>query len=337
MSAELPLGLPVPKRSVGTRQTLRPVRPWPKGKSFKILSIDGGGILGLFPCLVLAEIERRYLQGASIAQRFDLLVGTSTGGIIVLGLGQGKTAHEVSRFYMERGKLIFKRTRGLPFWNSVKRWFASSYDLERLENELRQVFGDRLFGTSAVPTCIPAFESRYGEPYIFKTPHHPDYKKDKDERLVDIGVATAAAPTYFAAPVRDGYIFADGGIWANNPAMVGVVEALTCFDIDRTQLKLLSLGCGQERFLTKWRHRHGGLLVWARQFYRAATRTQSHVALGQAGLLMGRHNLIRLDMPELAQPINLDDVERAVREIPSIAEAMAVKAGHAVYDMISQR
>ncbi len=76
----------VTRRSDGTRQDLRPTQPWPQEKPFKILSIDGGGILGLLPCLILAEIESRVLDGEPIGQHFDMIVGTSTGGIIALGL-----------------------------------------------------------------------------------------------------------------------------------------------------------------------------------------------------------------------------------------------------------
>ena len=85
------------------------------------------------------------------------------------------------------------------------------------------------------------------EPYIFKTPHHPDYKRDGRQMAVDVGLATAAAPTVYKAIEKDGYVLADGGIWANNPIMVGVVDALACFLIDRRQLHVLSLGTGRTR------------------------------------------------------------------------------------------
>ncbi|MCY4055826.1 MAG: patatin-like phospholipase family protein, partial [Cyanobacteria bacterium MAG CAR4_bin_6] len=77
----------VSRRSDGARQSLRETQPWPKDQPFKILSIDGGGILGLLPCLVLAEFEKNFLGGESIGKYFDMIVGTSTGGIIALGLG----------------------------------------------------------------------------------------------------------------------------------------------------------------------------------------------------------------------------------------------------------
>lgn len=323
----------VPRRSDGTRQTARPVQPWPEGKPFRILSIDGGGILGILPCMILAEIEKRFLGGAPIGQHFDMVVGTSTGGIIALGLGQGKSAQEVSKLYIERGSFIFP---GGPLTRRLRRllsWAVSSYNLEHLENELRREFGDAVFGTAKIPTCIASFDGRYGEPYIFKTPHHPDYKKDQHERLVDIGLSTAAAPTFFKAVKRNGYVFADGGIWANNPAMIGVVDAMTCFDIDRTQIRLLSLGCGQQTYRMRWWHRIGGKLIWAGMFVDSAMRAQSHNALGQAGLLIGRPNLVRLDAPEVTVRLDMDDVEGALSSMPAIARSLVEGAGHRVAEV----
>lgn len=326
----------VPRRSDGTRQSLRPVQPWPEGKPFKILSIDGGGILGVLPCMVLAEIEKRFLDGSPIGEHFDLIAGTSTGGIIALGLGQGKSAQEISELYTERGRNIFPG-------NSVTRWLRGKagyvftpYDRDNLERELQSEFGDLRLESASIPTCIPSFEGRFGEPYIFKTPHHPDYKNDMHERLVDVGLSTAAAPTYFAAVQRNGHVFADGGIWANNPAMIGVVDAITCFDIDRRQVKLFSLGCGQGTYRMQWWHRVGGKLVWAKLFVASAMRAQSHNALGQAGLLIGRHNMVRIDAPEVENRIDMDDVSRALVEMPPLARSLVEASGHSVQSMFLQ-
>lgn len=326
----------VPRRSDGTRQSLRPVQPWPLGKQFKILSIDGGGILGVLPCMILAEIEKRFLDGEPIGEHFDMIVGTSTGGIIALGLGQGKSAQEISKLYIERGRFIFpgnRLTRWLRGWAG---WAFTPYDRDNLEKELRREFSDGLFGSSSVPICIPSFDGRYGEPYVFKTPHHPDYKKDQHERLVDVGLSTAAAPTIFAAVKRNGYVFADGGIWANNPALIGVVDAMTCYDIDRTQIRLLSLGCGQESYRMRWWHRIGGRLVWAGLFVSSAMRAQSHNALGQAGLLIGRSNMVRLDAPEVANRIGMDDVGRALAEMPPVARSLVEASGHRISEIFLQ-
>lgn len=326
-------GQPTPRRSDGIRQTLRPVNPWPKDRPFKILSIDGGGILGLLPCKILAELEKRFLNGEPIGRHFDLLVGTSTGGIIALGLGQEKSAEHISKLYTDRGRLIFTGNCLIRMYKMWVRLRKAPYSRENLEAELQKEFGEETFGSASVATCIPAFEGRYGEPFVFKTPHHQDYKMDWQEKLVDIGLSTAAAPTFFSAVERNGYVFADGGIWANNPAMIGVVEALSCFGIERTQIRLLSLGCGQKRYKMKSWHRAGGLLIWAFKFYQSAMRTQSHNALGQAGLLIGKENLIRLDGNEESRGIAMDDVDRAIDKLPGIARSLVEASGHRIYEM----
>lgn len=323
----------IPRRSDGIRQTLRLVLPWPKDKEFKILSIDGGGIRGLLPCLVLAELEKRFLNDDPIGKYFDMIVGTSTGGIIALGLGQGKSAHAISKFYIERGRRIFPGGR---FSRLIRGWASltfTPYNRKNLEDELRRELGNDHFGSASIPTCIPSFEGKFGEPYIFKTPHHPDYKKDQHEQLVDVALSTTAAPTYFAAVERRGYVFADGGIWANNPAMIGVVDAMSCFDIDRTQIRMLSLGCGQQEYRMQWWHRIGGQLIWAKKFYASAMRAQSHNALGQAGLLIGRPNLVRLDAPEDSNLVGMVDVDRALAELPPVARSLVEGAGHRVAEI----
>lgn len=321
----------VPRRSDGKKQTQRKAQPWPSDRPFRILSIDGGGILGLLPTLVLAEIETRFLDGEPIGKHVDLITGTSTGGIIALGLGQGMSAREISKIYLERGSIIFPQGNRFTRWlRRLRQWVVYAYNRDALENELRRIFQAKLLGSSQIPLCISAFEGRYGEPYIFKTPHHPDYKRDQFEKAVDVGMSTAAAPTFFSAIKRDGYAFIDGGVWANNPVMIGLVDALTCFDIHRRQVRILSLGTGQTRFRTGRRLNFGGRLFWAKGFYQAATRAQSHNALGQAYLLVGRDQVLRLDAPEASTWIEMDDVSRAIAELPSVARSLVDGAGQQI-------
>jgi len=324
------------RRSDETLYSKRSALDWPSKKPFRILSIDGGGILGLLPTLILKEVEDRYLDGSPIGKYFDLITGTSTGGIIALGLGQGRSAESLSNLYLERGEYIF------PPGNSVTRFFRKLrhsafyiYDRSNLENELRREFQNERFGSSTIPLCIPAFEGHFGEPYIFKTPHHPDYKQDQHETLVDVGLSTSAAPTYFPSQQRNGYTFVDGGIWANNPVMVGLVDALTCFNIEREQVSIISLGCGQKTFSMGSRLRIGGRLPWAKGFYQASMRSQSHNALGQAGLLIGRDRLLRLDIPESNQPLEMDDVKGAIEQLPNMARTLVDACGSQIIEIIN--
>jgi len=319
-----------PRRSDGTIQTQRVQQPWPKDKPFRILSIDGGGICGILPASVLAELEQRFLDGKSIGTCFDMIAGTSTGGIIALGLGSGMTAAQVRDVYVERGSTIFPSGNWLARQlRKLRRIVRYKYDAKVLEDELCRIFGNRLFGNSQVRLCIPSFEGRHGEPWIYKTPHHPDYKNDQHERMVRVGMSTAAAPTYFRAFENDGYFMVDGGIWANNPIMNAVTDALSCYDLDRRQVQVLSLGCGETSFQVTARRSIGGLLHW-KDVISAAMRAQSKNALGQAYLLIGRDQVLRLDAPESTNPIELDDHKRACAELPAMARSLVEASGEDV-------
>jgi uncharacterized protein len=131
-----------PRRSDGTLQSVRARQLWPQGKPFRILSIDGGGIRGVFPAAYLAELENRFLSRRSIASYFDMIAGTSTGGIIALALAHGMTAAEALAIYRDRGARIFRPRTGVSKWRQTLRWVSKpKHDPAVLKDELLQVFG----------------------------------------------------------------------------------------------------------------------------------------------------------------------------------------------------
>ena len=322
-----------PKRSAGTLETKRVKQPWPKGKPFRILSIDGGGICGILPAAILAEYERRFLNGGSISSSFDMIAGTSTGGIIALALGQEMPAKDILDLYVEQGPAIFPPVgRFKKAVASVQSLLRYQYDPSALKQALQKKFNDTHFGASNTPLCIPAFEGVHGEPYIFKTPHHPDYKRDQHEKIVTVGLATSAAPTYFPPVENNGYQMVDGGIWANNPVMIAIVDALACFDITSDQIQILSLGCGATQFSLSEKHKTGGIISW-KDAINASLRAQSLNALGQAYLLAGKPNVVRLDAPDNINGIDLDDYTRAAAELPAFGKSLADGSGGIVSEM----
>ena len=332
---------PIEPRSKGALTHRRMQQPWPKEREFKILSIDGGGIKGIFPAMLLAEIEERYLGGGTVAEHFDLITGTSTGGIIALGLSIGMPARDIANLYIEHGHAIFPSPRWGLAGRSLRivRGLAQHrYDRTALMTLLEGTFGERRYGEASCRLCIPSCDGRHGDVYVFKTPHHPDFEKDQHERMTTIAAATAAAPTYFQPLDSGGYRFVDGGLWANNPIMVGVVDALSCFDLDRHQVRVLSLGCGDETYtvsdrMVKW----GGLLSW-RKAISGAIAFQSRNALGQASLLLGAERVLRV-IPELVTPpIELDDWHRASSELPDAALSAFRVHGEAIREsFLSQK
>lgn len=313
-------------RSAGAIPQRRIPQAWPKDRRFRILSIDGGGIRGIFPAAIMAGFERRYAGGKPIASYFDLIAGTSTGGILALGLGAGLTAAELLELYVRQGCEVFppfpdNRLGRLRSWLRDQRQYARyAYDRAALQRMLEGRLGNRLFGESHSRLCIPAFEGRHSEVFVFKTPHHPDYKTDRFERMVTVGLATAAAPTYFRPLEHDGYTLVDGGVWANNPIMLAVIESMTCFDIGRDQIDVLSLSSGEDRYVVSDSEiNKGGLWHW-KKIMGAAMRLQSLAATNQARLLLGPPNVMRIEPPEFAPPIRMDDWRRSVAELQPAAE-----------------
>jgi uncharacterized protein len=206
------------------------------------------------------------------------------------------------------------------WWQTGRHYLQYHYEREALEKLLSDILGDKLFGDSIVRLCIPAFEGKHSEVFVFKTPHHPDYKFDRFEPMLKVALATSAAPTYFRPLEHNGYTLVDGGVWANNPAMLAVVEALICFDIDRSQIDLLSLGCGDDPYVvSKTQVNAGGKLAWSDVIF-AAMRLQSLSATNQARLLLGPPSVYRIDPPPNPKPIRLDDFQRSLDELVPAAK-----------------
>lgn len=213
-----------------------------EGKVFKILSIDGGGIKGLYSSTILEVFEQRY--NCKIYECFDMLCGTSTGGLIALALSTGKNAKEISAMYINHGKAIFpqKWGQGLRqiFW-------GGKYTNEFLKNHLQSYFGDLTLGDSKNLLCIPSFNYTDSMPCVFKYDHtEGGLARDNNIRYVDVALATTAAPTFF--PLCEigsqNKQFIDGGVWANNPSLIGVIEALCYFvgkDKEYDSIRLLSI------------------------------------------------------------------------------------------------
>ena len=314
---------------------------WPQDQDFRILSIDGGGIKGIFPASFLGQLESYYLKGQSIVNYFDLICGTSTGGIIALGLGSGLTASEISKLYIEKGKDIFQtKHRILKKW---RQYFHSPYKTNNLESVLKEIFREKKLKSSQVRLCIPSFEGHYSEVYVFKTPHHLDFKRDGEETMVKVALSTASAPTFFK-PFKDkGYTFVDGGVWANNPCMIGLVEALSSFDVSRRNVKILSIGCGETPYIVKNKMiSNGGIWHW-RKIIKGALHLQSMNAIGQAGLLIGRDRILRIDVSEnvAEKNLELDDWKNCKTILPEEAEKASLEHRETIkknflYDTVSQ-
>jgi patatin-like phospholipase/acyl hydrolase len=279
----------------------------------RVLSIDGGGIKGTFPASFLASLEDTL--GGSITSYFDLIVGTSTGGIIAIGLGLGLSAKEILRFYEEHGPSIFCGSR---FTRTLRQVGVSKYNANDLRAALQSVFGDRKIGDSTKRLVVPSCNLDTGEVHIWKTSHHPRLERDYKALAVDAALATAAAPTYFPTHrSAAGSPLLDGGMWANNPVGIAVVEAVGVLGWSKDSLAVLSLGCTTAALdVQAGRYRALGWLYWGfgTKLIDVFMAAQSSAALGMAAHLIGdRANLVRIS-PTVSRSFALDNV----REIPSL-------------------
>jgi patatin-like phospholipase/acyl hydrolase len=257
----------------------------------RVLSIDGGGIKGTFPSAFLADLEDEL--GQPIASYFDLIVGTSTGGIIAIGLGLGIPARDILHFYENKGPGIFRGSKGL---GRLRQLVSAKYDPEPLRAALTEVFGDRRIGESSTRLMIPSLNLETGEVHVIKTAHHPRFERDYKMSAVDAAMATAAAPSYFPTHrLAAGIPLVDGGMWANNPMGPAAVEALGILEWKKGDVRLLSVGCTDEAFtMNAERSRHLGLNYWATRLVNTFMAGQSSSSLGTAQLLLGHENVVRV-------------------------------------------
>lgn len=288
----------------------------------RILSIDGGGIRGVFPASLLAKAEDSI--GAPVAKYFDLIVGTSTGGIIALGLGLGLSAADVLGFYTEHGPTIFSGNRMMRWLRHIG---LSKYDSTPLRNALKAVFGDRRLGESKNRLVIPSCNLLTGEVHLWKTAHHPRLERDYREPVVNVALSTAAAPTYFPA-YRSvaGLPLIDGGVWANNPAGVAVVEAVGTLGWPPDSLRVLSVGCTSSPLDVRWGRKYRlGRTYWALKIADVFMTAQSSAAMGTAAhLVSDRRNVIRIS-PMLPTGFTLDSIGE-METLIGLGESEARKA-----------
>ncbi|WP_066793483.1 CBASS cGAMP-activated phospholipase [Sphingomonas soli] len=278
--------------------------------TFRILALDGGGIRGVFSASVLAEIESN--TGRSVADHFDLIVGTSTGAILAIGLAFGIPAERLERLYVEHGPTIFPQRMGTRLYRGIKGMFLPKHAQAPLRAALEEILGERRLGDATRRLVIPTFDVHKGRACTFKTPHHSRAWQDQELRAVDVALAAAAAPTYFGATEvapRVGSSYIDGGVWANTPVMVALVEALARCDARLDQIAMLSVGTTSALEDLAKRAR-AGLMGWRWKILNPVFVGQAIGALNQAELLLGSDRFVRIDHV-LPKEVRLDDASAA--------------------------
>jgi patatin-like phospholipase/acyl hydrolase len=279
---------------------------------------------GLFSAAALAALEEDL--GVSVADHFDLIAGTSTGGLVALGLGAGLRPHEIVAFYLEKGPHIFGAGRG-----RLGRLGHARHRPDRLRQALEEIFGDRLLGDSTKRLVIPSFSIDAQDVYVMKTPHHPRLNRDWRERMVDVAMATTAAPTFLPAFRLRHNRLVDGGTWANNPALVGVVEAVSMLGASLADIHVLSMGTTDEVTHLGARLDDGGLWQWGVHGTPMLLRAQTLGTYHAAEHLVGPDHILRVNTAVPKRLFGLDRVDAG--DIRALAEDVSrrVSPGVAVF------
>lgn len=233
---------------------------------FKILSIDGGGIRGVFPAMVLAnleaELKSKGVEKWQVYQNFDKICGTSTGGIIAIALALGIPANEIYDLYLNNAHLIFGNKKG--FFKRLKFSAHKRDELERLIKEkFREYHNDEDGVDPRLKHCkthvsIPIYDLMEGRPSVLKSKYHDAFVRDYHIPAYQAALATSAAPTYFD-PFSSNYTDlnglekpfqnkVDGGVFANNPTLGAIIEAQKAFNLKLKDISVLSIGTGYQKF-----------------------------------------------------------------------------------------
>lgn len=311
--------------------------------TIRILSIDGGGIRGIVPAIVLSAIENWTGQPAS--KLFDLVAGTSTGGILALGLTKpgpdGKpayTADDLAQLYEQQGPKIF--ARGL--WHKLRSLGAigeEKYPAKGIDGVLQQFFGSTRLSESLVPAIIPAYEIERRVPFLFKS-QAAARNATHDFPMWQVARATSAAPTYFE-PARlengksgDYFALIDGGVYANNPALCALVEAMVQFPAARSFL-VCSLGTGvvARRFAFE-DAKNWGLARWAKPVLEIVLDSVSATVDHQMRQLLHRDQYLRLQPALQKGEETLDAISaRRIRDLRLAAESLVADRAREIEDL----
>ncbi len=215
--------------------------------AFNILCLSGGGFLGLYTAAVLAKIEDEC--GEPLHRKFDLIAGTSIGGILALAIASGHSMADAVKVMVQEGPKIFGSKPPSPKLDLVKYPTRPKYRPGGLKCLIEQFVGKETYVADLKRNVIiPSVNITKGSTQVFKTPHHPTFVRDWKLKVVDVALATSAAPTFFPLHQIDHERFADGGLYANSPDELALHEALHFFNQNIDDVSILSIGTTTSNF-----------------------------------------------------------------------------------------
>lgn len=219
---------------------------WTKGRPFQALALTGGGYRGLFTARALQAMEEHI--GEPIGRRFDLTYGTSIGGIIALAVAFEVPMQKVVQAFELSGEKIFPprdkpTTKVGIFLDIARHRKRPRYQSQSLREVITSLIPeDATLNDAKHAVGIPAVNVTRGRPQVFKTRHKEEWTRDWKYKVVDVALATSAAPTFFELAELDGQRYADGGLYANAPDLLALHEAEHFFRVPPEAIRILSVG-----------------------------------------------------------------------------------------------
>ena len=277
-----------------------------KRGEFRILAVDGGGTRGIYAAQILARAEEAL--GRRVKDSFDLLAGTSTGSIIAGAAAVGLPMEEVVGLFEKESPFIFGKAR---FLSRVSMFFRSKYSRGSLEKVLQGYLPQTILREISTPLMITSADIATGGVHVFKSRYLHDlgepYERDGNVLLRDAILASCAAPTYFDPKAVGPYLLADGGLWANNPSIIALTEAVSKFRKGVEDVRVFSIGTGHTTTMYTKRSSWGLLTGWrGNKLVSYTLGLQSQASTNMAKLILNDRYL-RLD-PEI-DTWELDDIK----------------------------
>ena len=283
-------------------------------KAFNILALDGGGIRGVYAAHILARLEDTLR--VPVRECFDLIAGTSTGSIIAGAASVNIAMETLVNLFESQADRIFRRRR-FSFFPFI----GSRYSTHPLDRVIGEYVPEVTMGEVPTPLMITSSDISTGGVHVFKSRYLGDlgepYMRDGQVRLRDAILASCAAPTYFDPRQVGEYLLADGGLWANNPTIIAVTEAMSKFRRPLGKIRVLSVGTGRAASFYTRSGTWGLLTGWGGpKLVTYVLGLQSQASTNMAKLLLGdRH--VRLD-PEI-KSWKLDDIKN-LESLKSLAD-----------------
>lgn len=240
---------------------------WTATSPFQAIALTGGGFRGLYTARVMQRIEEH--TGDPIGRHFDLITGTSIGGIVALAMAFEVPMKSVVEVFEEYGSEIFpphsppqtKIGKAIDLWKYRQ---TARYSTDPLKEAISKLIDkNAILGDAIHPVAIPAVNVTQGQPQVFKTRHKPEWTRDWKYKAIEIALATSAAPTFFELAEVGGNLYADGGLFANAPDLIATHEAEHFFSVPSDAIRLLSVGTTTKSYSVSFdAGRDFGIIDW---------------------------------------------------------------------------